>query len=89
MINYSKGNLDKLMGYTSSVYAPGFLLIYYFIFIFFWHSAFHYLQKDAVKNIFLAVGYDDDVFNSSSGLAGAKEEGEGLTQAELNKIQKQ
>jgi hypothetical protein len=52
MIAYSKGNLEQVLE-INFIYSSIFMLIYYAMAIFIFHSAFHMSQTDALKNIVL------------------------------------
>lgn len=64
MLNYSKGNLEVIMQHNT-FWAFLFIVMYYFIFVFFMHSAFHYLQQDATKSVSLQTGFTADLLEKN------------------------
>lgn len=60
MLSYSKGSFEEVM-HHNSYWAFLFISMYYFIFIFFMRSAFHYLQQDAAQSVSLQTGFTKDL----------------------------
>lgn len=65
MLNYSKGNLESIL-YFNQIFSITFMGSYYLIFGFLCRAAFCHLQKNAVRQVCLQTGFQEDIIEMNN-----------------------